>query len=56
MIDKLHKAIVAVVLCGLLGGAIAALLRFMIDIGALWSAVIILAGVVIWRWTSTEAS
>lgn len=56
MIEKLYGVVVGLVLCCLIGAVIAAALRFMMDIGLLWSAVIILAGVVIWRWASAQQS
>ena len=49
MIDKIYRFVVAIVLAGLGGAAILAILRFLLDIGPLWTAMTIFAGVVIWR-------
>lgn len=54
--EKLYRVVVGVVLCGILAGVLAVILRFMLDIGPIWSAVIVLAGVMIWRRTSTQKS
>ena len=56
MIEKLYEVIVCVVLCGILAGALALILRFILDIGPIWTAIIALGGIMIWQRASTQKS